>query len=591
MTNDNLTILANIISGVESGGQIYGNKNYSAYAKPYQNSPEEHTITLGWNQQYGARAKKLVQMIYDRDKSLFTNSITSKLSTDWVSTRWNPSSTDKATLIKIISSSTGKQCQDEIFYADAKAEISRAESYGISDVGAQMMWVEIAWLGGTSAAQRIFNKISKPYTADKVYETLKLDQKDTNNNNQVGDKIYQSRHDCCVKWIKQYVGTTSTVTESKGSDAMSVSASKATEYATKLLKHWPFVYCPTLAGFTTNKTPHKGDVVLFYRNGTFAHTGYVYKVSGSTYYTIEGNTSGASGVIANGGAVCKKSYSTSAYPGTKFFRPDYSILVSAGIFKSADDAINKIIAVAEAEVGYLEKKSNSQLDSKTANVGSANYTRYWKDIYPQFQGQAWCACFVSWIFKHAIMGKSSSVSSSATVTVGKVEVVSSSASNLLKRGSKGSAVKTLQQNLNKLMNAKLDVDGDFGPATEKAVKAFQKQYSLEVDGIVGNATQSKITSLLQSVNTTTEAKKDTASTTTTSSKLNETEKCKGYVKTLLNVRTYAGTEYGLCSFSPLGTGTIISICDTIKAADGSDWHYIKYQGKYGFVSAKYIKEQ
>lgn len=46
----------------------------------------------------------------------------------------------------------------------------------------------------------------KPYTPDSVYASLILDQQDTSNNNQVGDKMYQSRHQCCVKWIKQYVG-------------------------------------------------------------------------------------------------------------------------------------------------------------------------------------------------------------------------------------------------------------------------------------------------------------------------------------------------------------------------------------------------
>ena len=35
-----------------------------------------------------------------------------------------------------------------------------------------------------------------------------------------------------------------------------------------------------------------------------------------------------------------------------------------------DKAIEKVILIAKNEIGYLEKKSNSQLDSKTANSGS-----------------------------------------------------------------------------------------------------------------------------------------------------------------------------------------------------------------------------
>lgn len=99
--------------------------------------------------------------------------------------------------------------------------------------------------------------------------------------------------------------------------------------AKKLLKHWPYVYCPTLGNlFTKYANPQKGDIVIFYRNGTFAHTGLVTKVEGDVFYTIEGNTSGGSDIVANGGGVCSKYYYNSKLPGTKFCRPDYSIVTS-----------------------------------------------------------------------------------------------------------------------------------------------------------------------------------------------------------------------------------------------------------------------
>ena len=43
-------------------------------------------------------------------------------------------------------------------------------------------------------------------------------------------------------------------------------------------------------------------------------------------------------------------------------------------------AANKLISVAEAEIGYLEKASNASLDSKTDNVGKANFTKYARDL-------------------------------------------------------------------------------------------------------------------------------------------------------------------------------------------------------------------
>jgi len=59
---------------------------------------------------------------------------------------------------------------------------------------------------------------------------------------------------------------------------------------------------------------------------------------------------------------------------------------------------------------------------------------------------------------------------------------------LLKRGSKGEAVKTLQSLLNQLGYSVGAVDGIFGPATENGVKRFQASCGLVADGIVGPKT-------------------------------------------------------------------------------------------------------
>jgi peptidoglycan hydrolase-like protein with peptidoglycan-binding domain len=58
----------------------------------------------------------------------------------------------------------------------------------------------------------------------------------------------------------------------------------------------------------------------------------------------------------------------------------------------------------------------------------------------------------------------------------------------LKKGAKGQAVKDLQEALKALGLSPGAVDGTFGAKTEDAVKAFQKLYGLEVDGIVGPIT-------------------------------------------------------------------------------------------------------
>ena len=67
--------------------------------------------------------------------------------------------------------------------------------------------------------------------------------------------------------------------------------------------------------------------------------------------------------------------------------------------------VDKIIAVEMAEIGYLEKKTNSQLDDKTANAGRNNFTKYAREYAKwgdgDYQGQAWCDMFQDWAFVEA----------------------------------------------------------------------------------------------------------------------------------------------------------------------------------------------
>ena len=54
----------------------------------------------------------------------------------------------------------------------------------------------------------------------------------------------------------------------------------------------------------------------------------------------------------------------------------------------------------ESEIGYVEKASNNDLDSKTGNKGLNNYTKYSRDVNNAglmgCQGQPWCATFQFW---------------------------------------------------------------------------------------------------------------------------------------------------------------------------------------------------
>ncbi len=72
-----------------------------------------------------------------------------------------------------------------------------------------------------------------------------------------------------------------------------------------------------------------------------------------------------------------------------------------------------------------------------------------------------------------------------------------SATVVLQKGDVNSYVKQLQASLNTLMNAELEVDGDFGVGTEYAVMRFQEKYGLTANGVVGYSTIAKINDYIE----------------------------------------------------------------------------------------------
>lgn len=142
------------------------------------------------------------------------------------------------------------------------------------------------------------------------------------------------------------------------------------ETAKKLLRHWPYVYCPAMRDyFTLYANPQVGDIVIFWssKKKEFVHTGLVIKVQGDQFWTIEGNTSGASGVVANGGGICQKTYYNSQLPGTKFCRPDYSIVTST---KSGSSTNTSTTTTTKNWIEYGDRGNDvKNLQAKLNKVG------------------------------------------------------------------------------------------------------------------------------------------------------------------------------------------------------------------------------
>lgn len=115
------------------------------------------------------------------------------------------------------------------------------------------------------------------------------------------------------------------------------------ENAKKMLGGNLYHYCPNgvnqfKAIGRWSRTPEPG-AIIFFTNGTRAyHTGIVVEVTANRVKTVEGNTSGISGVVENGGGVFRKSYSKTDQKILGYGIPDWKVVQTyiEGFKRAAD---------------------------------------------------------------------------------------------------------------------------------------------------------------------------------------------------------------------------------------------------------------
>lgn len=90
-------------------------------------------------------------------------------------------------------------------------------------------------------------------------------------------------------------------------------------------------YTPTSAQYYKDKKrwftyPKTGDQIFFKNSVRICHTGIVIEVTADRVYTVEGNTSDAKEIIANGGKVCEKSYPLTHSGIAGYGEPDWALV-------------------------------------------------------------------------------------------------------------------------------------------------------------------------------------------------------------------------------------------------------------------------
>lgn len=160
----------------------------------------------------------------------------------------------------------------------------------------------------------------------------------------------------------------------------------------------------------------------------------------------------------------------------------YTDLKGRGIKQSNFTVINqnKIPAIL-VEGGFMDSTNDHKII--TSDEGQTAYAKAVAEGLVEFLG----------------LQKKTTVSvPTPTPTVSKPVTITSTTRNYLMKGDKGAEVKTMQENLIYMGYScgKAGADGDFGGGTDSAVRAFQKDNCLTVDGKYGAKSKAKLEELI-----------------------------------------------------------------------------------------------
>ncbi|MBU5479671.1 fibronectin type III domain-containing protein [Blautia sp. MSJ-19] len=195
-------VMKKILYAVETGGQVYGKQDYADFTRAYTNSSAEHAITIGAGQWYGTEAQKLLKLIHQTmgDTAWKKYDTSNGLWNDVCNKNWSTYKDTKyqSIIVKIISSDTGKKCQDQLMYEQIAAYESEVRNLGVTDVQAVGMFINIRHQGGYTAVTRVLGKTKKPYNLINVYNALASDY-----GNQVG--TYKTRQAKVYQWLYTYM--------------------------------------------------------------------------------------------------------------------------------------------------------------------------------------------------------------------------------------------------------------------------------------------------------------------------------------------------------------------------------------------------
>ena len=463
MKENNIKVLRKILYAVESGGQVYGRQNYAAFVGAGANCSNEKAITIGAGQWYAGEAKRLLQKIQRANPAQFKKLDTEGITTDLLKKNWSTyaiaaTSAKAKCIVAIINSTLGRKCQDELMdeqITEYAANI--AKTYGTMPDTAMMECINITHQGGSSALKRILAKTKKPYTAKSIYVALNTDPADPRTN-QVGD--YVTRQKKVYEFIAKYASdaatgavTTTGTTGATKKEESAVSTvqdriNKAINWMEETAKDDRHGYCQDHRWGKDGDYDCSSAVIT-----AWEQAGVPVKTKGATY---TGNM--LSVFKANGfqdvTALVNRSTGAGLARGDVLLNTVHHTAMYCGNGKEVEASINEKGTAHGGKPG--DQTGREFLIRSYRNYPWTNVLRY-------------------------------TGGNSTPVTV----------KNYLEMGDSGSTVKTMQLMLIECGYScgAAGADGDFGSGTDAALRKFQKDNGLVVDGQYGPVSKAKLTAL------------------------------------------------------------------------------------------------
>ena len=567
-SNKNLKVITNIISGVQTYGQRYSEeRNWGDFTQAYANTKNEVSITIGWAANYGDQARKLLQLIQKDYPEDFKNNDTANIAEDikksFVTKPYyqpKKNSNKANSIVKIITSQGGKKSQDKLFGELINKYLDAAYDFGVNqyNIQALMMWCEIMHLGGLTPTKRIFTRCGRNPAVDFILSCLKQDQQN-GNTAEVGDKIFESRHQCCAKWIKQYADPQNIKEEDKVTMNFK-------NYYGKISNSGHDERGKYSGGVAGDQTGQEWAIINWYNRPWTCVLRHPRQDVRQTIaeLSIEAANNNKVGYDQNQRetywALLKKNN----------YRPSQ---ISSGC---QADCSAGVIANTKA-AGYL-------LNISELKTIKATYTGDMRQAYKDAGFQVLTSKKYLTGFDYLMPGDILLYDNHHTATnlgIGKSVTYNSSSASLPTNNKVGKNLTTtptteIQKMLNKVGNYKLEIDGDYGEKTTAAVKDFQTKNNLQADGIVGNITLNKLKELSEDAYNNTPIKKGVV------------------IPYLLNVRKGPSLTYSnLVSYPTIKKDTVVQICDEVTNDKNELWYFVQIDGdkgtKYGFVKAEFIK--